>query len=123
MDTLAAALDNVPRSAAAGRRIDSRARFTRTGGGSQFGQAVEVQAMGTRQLSSRLLANGALTSIEGTERSDMTLTIPAVGQSLPVKQYATFSVTRAGAGSRRRSGHHDSGVSLCCPCASRCCRK
>jgi hypothetical protein len=98
VDSLRAGADTAQGSARGGLRIDSHARFTRAGGGSQFGQAVEVQATGNRQLVSRLMASGTLISIEGTEQSDMTLTIPAVGQSLPVKQYATFSVTRAGAG-------------------------
>jgi hypothetical protein len=78
-----------------GLRIESSVTFTRTGGGSQFGQAVEVQATGTRRPTSRLRSDGVLTETTGTESSDMTLTIPAVGQSLPVKQSATFSVTLA----------------------------
>lgn len=78
-----------------GVRIESTVSFSRTGGGSQFGQAVEVQSTGTRHLTSRLRTDGLLTETTGTESSDMTLTIPAVGQSLPVKQSATFSVTLA----------------------------
>ena len=76
-----------------GIRIESTVSFTRAGGGSQFGQAVEVQSTGTRHITSRLRPDGVLTETTGTEASDMTLTIPAVGQSLPVKQSATFTVT------------------------------
>lgn len=78
-----------------GLRIESSVTFTRTGGGSQFGQAVEVQSTGTRHLTSRLRSDGLLTETTGSESSDMTLTIPAMGQSLPVRQSATFSVTLA----------------------------
>lgn len=78
-----------------GIRIESTVSFTRAGGGSQFGQAVEVQSTGTRRITSRLRPDGVLAETTGTEASDMTLTIPAVGQSLPVKQSATFSVTLA----------------------------
>lgn len=78
-----------------GLRIESDVAFNRTGGGSQFGQAVEVQATGKRQVTSRLRPDGVVTETSGVESSDMTLTIPAVGQSLPVKQTATFSLTLA----------------------------
>lgn len=78
-----------------GLRIDSDVTFSRTGGGSQFGQAVEVQATGKRQVTSRLRPDGVVTETRGVESSDMTLTIPAVGQSLPVKQTATFSLMLA----------------------------
>lgn len=94
VDSLRALADTVRGAPRGGLRIESHAAFTRVGGGSQFGQAVEVQATGSRHLSARLLPDGVIAGIEGTERSDMTLTIPAVGQSLPVKQYATFSVSR-----------------------------
>ncbi len=72
--------------------ITTAAGFTRIGGGSQFGQAVEVRATGTRHLTSRLRPDGMLGSMDGTESSDMTLTVPAMGQTLPVKQDGTFSV-------------------------------
>ena len=75
-----------------GIRIESDVAFTRSGGGSQFGQAVEVQATGRRHVTSRLRPDGVVAETAGTESSDMTLTIPAVGQSLPVKQTATFSL-------------------------------
>jgi len=78
-----------------GLRIESDVTFSRSGGGSQFGQAVEVQATGKRQVTSRLRPDGVVTETRGVESSDMTLTIPAVGQSLPVKQTATFSLTLA----------------------------
>ena len=78
-----------------GLRIESDVTFNRTGGGSQFGQAVEVQATGKRQVTSRLRPDGVVSETSGVESSDMTLTIPAVGQSLPVKQTATFSLTLA----------------------------
>lgn len=78
-----------------GLRIESSVTFKRTGGGTQFGQVVEVQSTGTRHLTSRLRSDGVLTETTGSESSDMTLTIPAMGQSLPVRQSATFSVTLA----------------------------
>jgi hypothetical protein len=80
-----------------GIRIESDVTFTRSGGGSQFGQAVEVQATGRRHVTSRLRPDGVVAETSGTESSDMTLTIPAVGQSLPVKQTATFSLMLAAA--------------------------
>lgn len=78
-----------------GIRIESDVTFTRSGGGSQFGQAVEVQATGRRHVTSRLRPDGVVAETSGTESSDMTLTIPAMGQSLPVKQTATFSLMLA----------------------------
>ncbi len=79
-------------SADSGFRIESTATFTRSGSGSQFGQVAEVQATGTRHLTTRVRSDGLLTETRGTESSDMTINVPAVGQSLPVKQSATFSI-------------------------------
>lgn len=90
-----AVTDSVRTGGRTGLRIESDVTFSRTGGGSQFGQAVEVQATGKRQVTSRLRPDGVVTETSGVESSDMTLTIPAVGQSLPVKQTATFSLTLA----------------------------
>lgn len=92
-----AVADTVRSSGRNGLRIESDVTFSRTGGGSQFGQAVEVQATGKRHLTSRLRPDGVVAETSGVESSDMTLTIPAVGQSLPVKQTATFSLMLAAA--------------------------
>ena len=92
-----AVADTVRSGGRTGLRIESDVTFSRTGGGSQFGQAVEVQATGKRHLTSRLRPDGVVAETGGVESSDMTLTIPAVGQSLPVKQTATFSLTLAAA--------------------------
>ena len=90
-----AATDTIRAGGRNGVRIESDVTFTRSGGGSQFGQAVEVQATGRRHVTSRLRPDGVVAETSGTESSDMTLTIPAVGQSLPVKQTATFSLMLA----------------------------
>ena len=99
-DTLRAMAFNVRENAVvasraaadSGIRIESTVTFTRSGSGSQFGQVAEVQATGTRHLTSRIRNDGVLAETTGTESSDMTITVPAVGQSLPVKQSATFSI-------------------------------
>ena len=96
--TASRALGQVPHAGVQALQIESSATFTRAGGGSQFGQAVEVQATGTRQVTTWLATTGVLAGSQGSEVSDMTVTIPAMGQSLPVRQTATFSVRLLPAG-------------------------
>ncbi len=96
--TTSRALGQVPHAGRQALQIESSATFTRSGGGSQFGQAVEVQATGTRRVTAYLATSGILAGAEGNELSDMTVTIPAMGQSLPVRQTATFSVKLLSAG-------------------------
>lgn len=82
-----------------GRRalqIEGATKFDRTGTGSQFGNPMEMTATGTRQLTYVLGMDGEIFSVQGSDSTDMTITVPAVGQTVPVKQHGTVSISRVG---------------------------
>ena len=52
-----------------------------------------MSATGTRRGSHELGLDGVLISAQGNEAGDMTITVPTVGQTVPVKQSGSYSVT------------------------------
>jgi flagellar basal body rod protein FlgG len=52
-----------------------------------------MTASGTRSGSHYLSEDGVLVSAQGNDAGDMTITVPAVGQTVPVKQTGSYSVT------------------------------
>ena len=67
--------------------------YQRTGKGTQYDQQLEMTASGTRAAVHYLNPDGTLASAHGTDSGDMTITVPAVGQTVPVKQAGTFTIT------------------------------
>ena len=51
-----------------------------------------MTASGTRSALHYMNPDGTLSSARGSDAGDLTITIPAVGQSVPVKQTGTFSI-------------------------------
>ena len=41
--------------------------------------------------------DGVLVSAQGTEAGDMTITVPTVGQTVPVKQSGSYAITSTSA--------------------------
>ena len=80
--------------------LESEGTYTRSGTRLQGEQELEMTASGKRQGVHRLAAEGNLVSAEGSEAGDMTISVPAVGQTVPVKQSSSYSITSAAAGSR-----------------------
>lgn len=78
-----------------GIAIETRASFTRSGVGTPFGQPADLQSTGSRQITSWLGTDGVFMGSEGSETSDMTLNIHAMGQSIPIKQRSSFSIMPA----------------------------
>jgi hypothetical protein len=74
-------------------KLESNGTFERTGKGTQFAQQLEMTASGTRSGSHYLSEDGVLVSAQGNDAGDMTITVPAVGQTVPVKQTGSYSVT------------------------------
>jgi hypothetical protein len=74
-------------------KLESNGRFERTGKGTQFDQQLEMTATGTRSAVHYLSQDGILVSAQGSDAGDMTITVPAVGQTVPVKQTGTYSIT------------------------------
>ncbi|HET7602675.1 MAG TPA: hypothetical protein VFK36_06620 [Gemmatimonadales bacterium] len=73
--------------------IGGNGTFTRTGTGSQYDQPMQYQAAGQRHVTFYLATEGAPAGAEGRESSQVTVTVPAVGQSLSADQRATFRIS------------------------------
>jgi hypothetical protein len=73
--------------------IGGNGTFTRTGTGSQYDQPMQYQASGQRRLTFYLATEGAPAGAEGIESSQVTVTVPAVGQSLSADQRGSFRIS------------------------------
>jgi hypothetical protein len=74
-------------------KLEGRATFQRTGKGTQYDQQMEMTASGNRTAVYYLNPDGTLASAHGSDSGDMTITVPAVGQTVPVKQTGTYTIT------------------------------
>lgn len=74
-------------------KLESTGEYQRTGKGSQYDQQMEMTASGNRRAVHYLNPDGTLAVAHGNDAGDLTITIPAVGQTVPVKQTGTFSIT------------------------------
>jgi hypothetical protein len=74
-------------------KLESQGSYRRTGQGTQYDQKLEMTASGTRSAVHYLSLDGTLVSARGSDSGDMTITVPAVGQSVPVKQAGTYSIS------------------------------
>jgi hypothetical protein len=59
----------------------------------QFEQQLEMSGTGTRTAVHYLGQDGTLVSGRGSDASDITISVPAVGQTVPVKQTGSYTVT------------------------------
>jgi hypothetical protein len=74
--------------------IDAATGFQRTGSGGQATQPMEMTSQGTRKSLYRFGAEGAVVGAEGVDSAEMTITIPAVGQTVPVHQRASWKISK-----------------------------
>lgn len=74
-------------------RVESDGTYERTGKRTQFDQQLEMTATGTRSAVHHLSQDGILISAHGSDAGDMTITVLAQGQTVPVKQTGTYSIT------------------------------
>lgn len=81
-------------------KLESNGSFERTGKGVQFDQQLEMTASGTRSAVHYLGQDGALISARGSDAGNMTITVPAVGQTVPVMQAGTYVITLVRQGKR-----------------------
>ena len=73
--------------------LQSSGSYDRTGTQQQADQELQMAATGTRRGSHQLGRDGVLVSAQGNDSGDMTITVPTVGQTVPVKQSGSYSVT------------------------------
>jgi hypothetical protein len=74
--------------------IQGRGTFSRKGTGTQQGQALEITSSGTRTTTHQLGTDGVPAGMQGTETSEFTIVVPAVGQSIAGSQSGSFSAIR-----------------------------
>lgn len=77
-----------------GLRIESQTDITLSGTGNQFGQLMDVVGTGTATTTHMLGLDGTLLAASGVEAIDMTLTVPALGQSVPAHTRGRFTLAR-----------------------------
>jgi hypothetical protein len=73
-------------------KLESTGSYQRVGTGTQYDQEMEMTASGTRTAVYYINPDGTLASARGSDAGDLTITIPTVGQTVPVKQAGTFSI-------------------------------
>lgn len=97
-DATETAVTNYRASAADGRAItiESRTTFERTGTGGQAAQPMEMTAGGSRRGVYRFGRSGGVLTAEGADSAEIKITIPAVGQTVPVSQRATWTIESLG---------------------------
>jgi hypothetical protein len=76
-----------------GITLQSTGTYQRSGSQTQADQKLEMSATGTRRGQHVLGLDGMLVSAQGNDAGDMTITVPSVGQTVPVKQRGSYSVT------------------------------
>jgi hypothetical protein len=81
-------------------KLESSGTYQRTGRGTQYDQKLEMTASGMRTSVHYLNSDGTLASARGSDSGDMTITVPAVGQTVPVKQSGSYSITSLRSGKR-----------------------
>lgn len=77
--------------------IESSTTFERTGKGGQAAQPMEMTAGGARRGVYRFGRSGGVLGAEGADSAEIVISVPAVGQTVPVSQRATWRVERIGA--------------------------
>ncbi len=78
--------------------LETSSKYSRTGKRVQGEQELEMTASGTRSGVHRLSVEGVLVSAEGTDTGEMTISVPAVGQAVPVTRSSTYAVTSLASG-------------------------
>jgi hypothetical protein len=75
--------------------LESSGTYQRSGTRLQGEQELQMTASGTRKASHRIAIEGTVLSAVGSETGDMTISVPALGQTVPVKQSSSYSITAA----------------------------
>jgi hypothetical protein len=73
--------------------LQSTGSYQRSGTRTQADQELQMTATGTRRGQHVFDLDGILVSAQGNDAGDMTITVPNVGQTVPVKQRGSYSVS------------------------------
>jgi hypothetical protein len=77
-------------------KLESTGSYERKGKGVQFEQQLEMSGAGSRTGVHYFGQDGVLISARGSDAGNMTITVPAVGQTVPVKQAGSYTITSRG---------------------------
>jgi hypothetical protein len=87
------AVDSDEPNAGKALKLESNGTYQRSGKGTQYDQQLEMTASGRRSAIHYVNSDGTLFSARGNDAGDMTITVPAVGQTVPVKQAGSYTIT------------------------------
>ena len=73
--------------------LETSSKYNRAGKRVQAEQELEMTASGTRTGVHRLGADGVLVSAQGTDTGKMMISVPALGQTVPITRSSTYAVT------------------------------
>jgi hypothetical protein len=73
--------------------LETSSKYSRSGKRAQGDQELEMAASGTRTGVHRIATDGVLVSAQGTDTGDMTISVPAVGQTVPITRSSTYAIT------------------------------
>lgn len=79
--------------------LETSSKYSRAGTRIQGEQELEMTASGTRTGIHRLSLDGVLVSAQGTDTGEMTISVPAVGQTVPITRSSTYAITSLAPGS------------------------
>jgi hypothetical protein len=79
--------------------LETSSKYSRSGKRVQGEQELEMTASGTRTGVHRLAVEGVLVSAQGTDGGEMTISVPAVGQTVPITRSSTYAITSLTPGS------------------------
>jgi hypothetical protein len=83
----------LPGTGGAGLEIVTVRHRTSAGEGTQFGQPMQLQGTGLDSLRYLLAPDGRVFSVEGGRLTDVVVTLPAIGQTVPAREVASFRMT------------------------------
>ena len=75
-----------------GITLESEGQYDRMGTRQQGEQELQMTAKGSRRGTHELGMDGVLVNARGNDAGDMTITVPSLGQTVPVKQSGSYSV-------------------------------
>ncbi|HEY7481727.1 MAG TPA: hypothetical protein VH680_14530 [Gemmatimonadales bacterium] len=73
--------------------LETSSKYSRSGKRVQGDQELEMTASGTRTGEHRLGLDGVLVSAQGTDTGEMTISVPALGQTVPITRSSTYAVS------------------------------
>lgn len=76
--------------------LETSGKYDRNGKRVQAEQELEMTASGTRTGIHRLGLDGVLVSAQGTDTGEMMISVPALGQTVPITRSSTYAVTSLG---------------------------